>query len=97
MLSLYRRLLRLRRDEVALSVGPSSWSRVSRVLIFRRHHLRQSLAIALNFDGEDKELPPEVAAAPRLLSSAADGAENRPETQRLRGNEGIVVVWPPAD
>jgi alpha-glucosidase len=98
MLSLYRRLLRLRRDEMALSVGAFELvSHEQNVLIFRRHHKGRSLVIALNFDGEDKELPPEVAAAPRLLSSVANGAENRPNNQRLGGNEGIVVVWPPAD
>lgn len=97
MLSLYRRLLRLRRDEAALSVGAFELvSHEQNVLIFRRQHKRRSLLIALNFDAEDKELPRDVSAAPRLLSSAADGAENRPNTQRLGGNEGIVVVWPPA-
>jgi alpha-glucosidase len=95
MLSLYRRLLHLRRAETALCVGGFQLvSAEANVLIFQRRHLRRSLAVALNFDGDEKELPRGLAGAPRLLTSAGDEGEHRREPGRMRGNEGIIVAFP---
>jgi alpha-glucosidase len=94
MLSLYRRLLHLRREEMALSIG--SFELVSQdqnVLVFRRRHENRTLAVALNFDENPRELPMALATAPVLLSSSGTAFEERADRGKLAGNEGIVAVW----
>jgi alpha-glucosidase len=94
ILSLYRRLVALRRERLALAVGSYSPGQVDGdVLSFeRRYNMR--LNIMLNFCHEPRNAPlPADAPRGRILISTAldrDGEEVGPEVS-LRADEGVVV------
>jgi glycosidase len=95
MLSLYRRLIELRRATPALAVG--SYRTVhadEHVLVYARAHGAQDVLVALNFTGERRELPPAVAASATgkrvVLSTYADGRSPAPEA--LRPDEGVILA-----
>jgi oligo-1,6-glucosidase/alpha-glucosidase len=87
MLALYRRLLALRREHPALSVGGFHFDRCSEgVLTYRRECGEERLLIALNFTAEGRE----IADVPggELLASTLSPDEFG---GTLRGNEGVVL------
>jgi alpha-glucosidase len=94
MLSLYRRLIELRRREPALSIGMHVKAEaVDDVLTYRRFHEGRWIVVALNFSDEARTLSRLAEANEILLSTLLDRAETlRGETVRLRPNEGIVMA-----
>jgi alpha-glucosidase len=95
LLSLYRRLLTLRREEPALSIGkyqpvPADGD----VLAYIRRFGDRTLLVALNLDDDPAELRVPPAQTRRLLL-ATDGrlppADVSGDTLRLRGNEGLII------
>lgn len=93
MLALYRRLLALRRQHSALSIGdlimvPAEGD----VLQYERHHGGERLMVALNFSGKEQpvRLPDEVAAG--LLLSTEGRAWF---SQALAPGEGVVLSLQP--
>jgi alpha-glucosidase len=93
MLSLYHRLLALRRAEPSLAVG--SYGRLwteSNVLAYERRQSGRTLTIALNFGSEPERL--ELLSRPGrvLLSTHADRAgETVGSTLPLRPDEGVII------
>jgi alpha-glucosidase len=93
MLSLYRRLLALRRSEPALSVGtyvPVAAS--NRILAYERRHADRRLLIALNFGAEPQ--PFELGGNPNscLLSTYLDQVQLiTASSLMLRPHEGVVI------
>jgi alpha-glucosidase len=95
MLSLYRRLIELRRREPALAIGsyrpvPADGS----VLAYRRRHGERELLVALNLADRPAKLrlPPEVPGGRVLL--AASGREYGPVVDgmlALDGDEALVL------
>jgi alpha-glucosidase len=90
MLSLYRALLTLRRSEPALSVGahlPVEGA-AEDVLAYERRDdaTGRRLLVALNFGGEERELP-NAASGRRVLLSTHMGRG----AERLRPDEGVVI------
>jgi alpha-glucosidase len=94
ILTLYRRLLALRRDCPALSIGDFVLLNVEEeILVYERRHASERLMIALNLGGRPHRLRlPDWARGSRLLLStledvtlAEDGA------LLLRSNEGVVL------
>ena len=88
MMSLYRRLLRLRRAHPALSIGEFELvGSPDSVISFRRGHDGDDVAVAINMSAA----PVAVDVAGELLFSTVDrGIENRFDGT-LRAFEGIVV------
>ena len=94
LLTLYRRLLSLRRDEPALSVGsyaplPPSGD----VLVYRREHQGRRILVALNFGDQPAALDvPDAAGGEILLSTdphRAAGEQADPVT--LAATEGVLL------
>ena len=94
LLTLYRRLLSLRRDEPALSVGsyaplPPSGD----VLVYRREHQGRRILVALNFGDQPAALDlPDAAGGQILLSTdphRAAGEQADPVT--LAATEGVLI------
>jgi oligo-1,6-glucosidase/alpha-glucosidase len=91
MLALTRELLRLRRTELALSVG--SYVPVTgngTLLAFSRHSGTSNVLVALNLGEESVVLPDAAAGGTRLLSTLPGKAGRGV----LRGNEGVVLRLP---
>ena len=90
MLSLYRRLIALRRASPALSVGAYRRRYVEEdVLVYARTEGADEVRIALNFGHAPRRLPPAVAAGRRVvLSTHLDTAA---EPTMLRADEGLVL------
>ena len=89
MLSLYRKLLRLRRNEPALSIGSIKLVDAEPdVIAYERRHGGTRLFVAMNLSDELRrvELPPETVAQP-LLSTKSD----RPFDATLQPNEGLIL------
>jgi alpha-glucosidase len=100
MLTLYRRLISLRRNMPALVIG--SYRRLAtegEVLVFLRQHTRESVLVALNF-GPGKATVEVGQKVPlgRILLSSGGNREGEPVGGRLElhGNEGLVIA-PEAD
>lgn len=97
MLSLYRALIRLRREEDALSRGAFSLVEAqAKVLVYERRFEDRRVLIALNTSGH-----PQIVAAPsqggRLLLSTFldDAAHQVTDTAiRLRPDEGLILRLP---
>jgi oligo-1,6-glucosidase/alpha-glucosidase len=86
MLSLTRALLRLRRQEAALSVGDYvPVASEGALLAYERRARDSRLFIALNLGGEPVPLPEPARDGERLLSTLTGAADE------LRGNEGLIV------
>ena len=100
LLSLYRRLLQLRRAEPALHSGAYVAVAATRqVLAYVRAHRRTRLLVVLNFTAEPATFDPGPLAATwtvRLSTELDDGprprgAHGRREPIALRANEGLVI------
>jgi alpha-glucosidase len=90
MLSLYQSLLRLRREEPALSVGSyRSVTHTDCVLAYRREHCGRTFQIVLNMSGSRQSPPPQIASGRTLISTL--GCSD-PKDRRLRPNEGIIQL-----
>ncbi|MGQ0608485.1 MAG: DUF3459 domain-containing protein, partial [Chloroflexota bacterium] len=95
MLSLYRRLLELRRADPALAIGsyaplPATGS----VLSYLRAHRGRRLAIVLNIGGDAVtwEAPGEIAGARILVSTGPDRRADDPADELLIGpDEGLIL------
>jgi alpha-glucosidase len=91
VLQLYRKLLRLRRAEPALSIGGyHAVSADENVLVFERFHQQRKLRIALNFDDHAKTLPAAAATGHILLSSYLD-TPSATSSAELRPSEGVIT------
>ena len=93
MLSLYRRLLELRRREPALSIGGYRALVARRgVLSYLRSHDGRNYAVALNLSDRRAEVRLELAG--RVEASTHPGRDDRPvrETVELAANEGVVIA-----
>jgi alpha-glucosidase len=94
MLSLYKALIGLRRREPSLSVGAHLRTRSEGlVLRYRRYYDERRLDVALNFGGDECELPfGDDSPRTVLLSTHLDrNGEDFGERLRLRPNEGVVI------
>ncbi len=95
ILTLYRRLLELRRAELALAVG--SYAPVATrgdVLTFRRHHGDRTLLVALNMDDEPKAVVLEGfdERGRIVLSTHLDRSGEAVDGELdLRPDEGVIV------
>src|SRR5690606_36583096 len=86
MLALTRALMRLRREETALSIGeylPVACA--GSLLAYERRHGNSRLLVALNLGEQPVPLPEAARRGERLLSTLEGAAEG------LRGNEGTVL------
>jgi alpha-glucosidase len=91
MLSLYRALLRLRRSELALSVGSyAPVAATDRVLAYERRDGDRRLLVALNMSGGPAEHPVERATV--LLSTVLDRDDAASGRLLLRPHEGCIAV-----
>jgi alpha-glucosidase len=93
MYQLHRRLIELRRERTALSLGGYGSVRADgNLLVFTRELGRERILVALNFGGEAASLASGESAGRLLLSSAGD-REGEPirGNVKLRPHEGIVV------
>jgi alpha-glucosidase len=89
-LSLYRKLLRIRRREPALSLGSyREIARTDRVLAYEREHSGRRLRVALNLGPSPQPLPPALEAGHALLSTIGGTATGR--RNRLDGNEALIL------
>ena len=95
MLTLYRRLLALRRDEPALAIGAYREHHVDGdVLSYLRLHRDERLLVALNLGrvAAHVPLPADTTAAAVLLSTALDrGGDVAGRLVQLRPDEGVIV------
>ncbi|KRA83988.1 alpha-amylase family glycosyl hydrolase [Altererythrobacter sp. Root672] len=93
MLSLTKRLLAMRRETAALSVGDyRSLPCEGSLLAFERWAGESSVLVALNLGEEPVRLPSSARTGRRLMSTLPeDGAS----MLLLRGNEGVVVQLSP--
>ena len=91
LLSLYHRLIELRRQHHALSVGAVRVLAIeSDVLIFERSCEGERIIVALNFGDEGAPINvPEVQGATALLSTFMDWT-GKSTKARLRPSEGIM-------
>jgi alpha-glucosidase len=88
VLSLFRSLVRLRRETPALAVGAyRSLLAPTDVFSFERTHPEGAVQIHLNFGDEDREMEPPGGARVLLSTIPADGAV----ATRLRPYEGVIV------
>jgi len=95
MLSLYRKLLKLRSATPALYQGCYKHVQTTNaVLTFERHHEDTRLRVALNFD----EVPHPIKLAPGkvALSSYLDMSPGQAAPSFLRPHEGLIVVCDPS-
>jgi glycosidase len=94
ILTLYRRLLALRRDCPALSIGDFVLLNVEdEILVYERRHDSERLLVALNLGGRPHRLQlPDWARGSRLLlSTHEDAALAEDGALLLRSNEGVVL------
>ena len=96
MLTLYRRLLALRREHAALSTGSYRTvpTQPDEVFAYEREGEGRVLRIVLNFGGDAHEIPlPEGTAWAVLLSSNAGRAGERAAgSLRLAESEGVILL-----
>jgi alpha-glucosidase len=92
MLSLYQSLLRLRRNEPALSVGSyRSIAYTDHVLVYQRQHRGRKFQIVLNMSASPQPLPPQTDGGKVIMSTS--GVVSRAKG-RLGPNEGLVQLIP---
>ena len=94
ILMLYRRLLVLRRDWPALSIGDFLLLNVEdEILVYARRHGSERLIVALNFGGRQHrlELPDWAHGSRLLLSTTEDAAPVETDAFLLRSNEAVVL------
>jgi alpha-glucosidase len=94
ILTLYRRLLALRRDCPALSIGDFVLLNVAdEILVYARRHGAERLIVVLNFGGQQHriQLPDWARGSRVLLSSAEDATTVEAGVLLLRSNEAVVL------
>jgi glycosidase len=94
ILTLYRRLLALRRDCPALSIGDFVLLEVEdEILAYERRHDSERLIVALNLGEQPHRLRlPDWARVSRLLlSTLGDAALVEGDTVLLRSSEGVIL------
>jgi alpha-glucosidase len=94
MFSLYRRLIALRRQEPALTIGEHVRAEaIGEVLTYRRFHHGRWITVALNFSAAACTIPRKSEAQRVLLSTHLDrtGALDGSHLP-LRANEGLVLA-----
>jgi alpha-glucosidase len=95
ILNLYRRLLRLRKETPALSVGSyGSYALDDNLLVYCREFDDTRLLVALNLTDRPQSLIVEDGAEGKIVLSTAserDG-ERVPGTVRLAGDEGTIIA-----
>jgi alpha-glucosidase len=96
ILSLYRRLIELRRAHPALHHGAARvLSSDNNVLTYERTADDQRVVVMLNFGSEARPLPTFTGTDPRLLLSTHMDRDGTGEINELRGNEGVMVMAGP--
>jgi alpha-glucosidase len=92
MLSLYRRLLALRREQAALTAGPlETVAAVGDILTYERRDRETRLAIVLNLGHQARQVPIDKARV--VLSTFLDRADESVDGAiSLRAAEGVVVA-----
>ncbi|HEX3035493.1 MAG TPA: alpha-amylase family glycosyl hydrolase [Thermodesulfobacteriota bacterium] len=93
ILTLYRRLIALRKAEPALSVGGyKPFNATGNVIAFIRHDTDSRFLIVLNFSHRAEKFPLETLSGQVVLSTYLD-TQNKPVRGMLplRENEGIIV------
>lgn len=92
-LSLFRRLIALRRELPALTAGDHALLyRDDACIVYRRAHGEQGLVVALNLTGEERAVALMELCGEVLLSSRLDREGERVEGRvALRGDEGLIV------
>ena len=93
LLTLYHRLLGLRRQHAPLSVGTFTLIGVQgEALIYAREHGGERLIVCLNFGKREQPISlPDLAGATLLLSTQADGSAPLTDLT-LRPHEGVVIL-----
>jgi alpha-glucosidase len=94
LLSLYRRLTRLRRDSDVLRLGEYRALATGHPAVFgfRRQYHGQELVVILNFSGEPVICPTILGSGRIILSSYLDNpALTDPRQITLRPNEGLII------
>lgn len=94
LLSLYRRLLKLRREEPALQTG--SYRRLvlnESVMAYERTKDAARLGVVINFSGEPQnvEIPQPYAAGSLVLSTSAGRSAPIASRLQLAPNEGVLI------
>jgi alpha-glucosidase len=95
ILTLYRRLLAMRRAHPTLSIGDFTLlDAEGDVLAYERRHGAERLIVALNLAGRSQclQLPPWARDCRSLLSTLADTASVVDGVLRLRADEGVILA-----
>ncbi len=95
ILTLYRRLLAMRRTHPALSIGDFALlDAEGDVLAYERRHGAERLIVALNLGGRSQrlQLPDWASDCRPLLSTLADAAPAGDGALLLRANEGVILT-----
>ncbi len=96
MLSLYRRLIELRRNEPALAVGDyAALAAEGSVLAYRRRHAGRELLVALNLGAVPAALRLPAGAgsyAPLLTTRLDAGRPPEGDLLELQGDEGVILA-----
>jgi alpha-glucosidase len=97
ILSLYRRLIELRRKHAALSMGTFRLLSIDgNVLAYERQTDSERLVIALNFGPETQPLPLPLYIADALVLVSTHLDRSGPLSERtLRGHEGLILSAAP--
>jgi alpha-glucosidase len=97
MLSLYQRLIDVRRTEPALAIGDYEPIEAGGpVLAYRRRHEGRELLITLNLSSSPADLPPLGTYGRILLSTHLEGVSAAPPgALRLRADEGVIIERAP--
>jgi alpha-glucosidase len=97
MLTLYRKLIGLRRAYPALMCGSyRAAPPQDNVLLYERHHEDQRLLVVLNFESVPKEVTIPCRARERVLLSTYMEPPDVSARMILRPDEGVVVGAPHA-
>ena len=95
MLSLYRRLIALRKRHPALARGGyRSESAPDDVFAYRRTDPDGDVVVALNFADEERSLPDAFRGVPLLSSDPRRTADAAGEALRLAPHEALVLAAP---
>jgi alpha-glucosidase len=99
MLTLYRALIDLRRQEPALGVGGyEPVDAAGPILAYLRRHRDRRLLIALNLGAEPATLQMPATGDRVLLSTHLDRDEPvKGHSLQLRADEGLIVALAPAE
>jgi alpha-glucosidase len=92
ILSLYRRLIAIRRTHAALVIGDAKvLSDDANVLIYQRSMDNHRIVVAMNFGQHSQVLPECGLKRPRVLLSTQMDRDSLGPSRRLRCNEGLIL------